>query len=269
MAERTDRLLLVFTELPVHWFRSIQMLALHSNQTDSLHAILVWLNVRSTDRRVPAEDSSSLNVSFSEPILVIYGTEQVSPEVVKVNSSAGLAFFIRFAYLRFVPPESICMNAEFSGEEEQDLIDAGMCYAAEMKAVEYLARAEQCRFKLSQKLLNKKYEKHYVDRALDYLESKNYLNDVRFASFWLNSRKINRFEGKTKLLAELMSRGISKQDARTALEEFFEDITEEELCRRDYEKCMRAQKDSEKIVRTLLSHGFPYSMVKKVMKGEL
>lgn len=227
------------------------------------------MNVRSTDRRVPAEDSSSLNVSFSEPILVIYGTEQVSPEVVKVNSSAGLAFFIRFAYLRFVPPESICMNAEFSGEEEQDLIDAGMCYAAEMKAVEYLARAEQCRFKLSQKLLNKKYEKHYVDRALDYLESKNYLNDVRFASFWLNSRKINRFEGKTKLLAELMSRGISKQDARTALEEFFEDITEEELCRRDYEKCMRAQKDSEKIVRTLLSHGFPYSMVKKVMKGEL
>ena len=200
--------------------------------------------------------------------MVIYGTEQVSPEVIKINSSAGLAFFIRFQYLKLVLPESICINAEFSDEEEQDILDAGMCYAAEMKAVEYLARAEQCRFKLLQKLLNKKYEKQYVERALDYLESKNYLNDVRFATFWLNSRKINRFEGRTKLCAELLSRGISKQDALAALEEFFEDTSEEELCKKDLEKCRRAKKDDEKIVKTLLSHGFSYSLVRKIMKEE-
>ncbi|MCR5495616.1 MAG: recombination regulator RecX [Treponema sp.] len=201
--------------------------------------------------------------------MVIYGTEQVSPEVIKINSSAGLAFFIRFSYLKIVSPEEICINAEFQDEKEEDILNAGMCYAAEMKAVEYLARAEQCRYKLMQKLMNKKYEKKYIEEALDYLEAKNYLNDVRFASFWLNSRKINHFEGRSKLLAELLSRGISKEDSSAALEDFYQDNSEEELCRKDYEKCLRAKKDQERIIKTLLSHGFSYSLVKKIMKGEL
>ena len=200
--------------------------------------------------------------------MVIYGTEQVSPEVIKINSSAGLAFFIRISYLKVVSPEEIVLNAEFEGQEEQDIIDAGMCYAAEMKAVEYLARAEQCRFRLTQKLLQKKYEKQYVSRALDYLEHKNYLNDARFAEFWLNGRKINHSEGRTKLLAELMSRGIAKDVAQVALENFFSQNSEYELCRRAYEKCLRAKKDPDRIVRTLMTNGFSYSMIKKIMKEE-
>ena len=200
--------------------------------------------------------------------MVIYGTEQVSPEVIKINSSAGLAFFIRISYLNEVSPEEIVLNAEFEGQKEQDIIDAGMCYAAEMKAVEYLARAEQCRFKLTQKLLQKNYEKQYVSRALDYLERKNYLNDARFAEFWLNGRKINHSEGHTKLLAELMSRGISKDVAQKALENFFKNNSEADLCRRDYEKCLRTKKDPDKIVRTLISHGFQYSLIKKIMREE-
>lgn len=200
--------------------------------------------------------------------MVIYGTEQVSPEVIKINSSAGLAFFIRISYLKVVSPEEIVLNAEFEGQEEQDIIDAGMCYAAEMKAVEYLARAEQCRFRLTQKLLQKKYEKQYVSRALDYLEHKNYLNDARFAEFWLNGRKINHSEGRTKLLAELMSRGIAKDVAQVALENFFSQNSEYELCRRAYEKCLRAKKDPGRTVRTLMTNGFSYSMIKKIMKEE-
>lgn len=200
--------------------------------------------------------------------MVIYGTEQVSPEVIKINSSAGLAFFIRISYLKVVSPEEIVLNAEFEGQEEQDIIDAGMCYAAEMKAVEYLARAEQCRFRLTQKLLQKKYEKQYVSRALDYLEYKNYLNDARFAEFWLNGRKINHSEGRTKLLAELMSRGIAKDVAQVALENFFSQNSEYELCRRAYEKCLRAKKDPARTVRTLMTNGFSYSMIKKIMKEE-
>lgn len=200
--------------------------------------------------------------------MVIYGTEQVSPEVIKINSSAGLAFFIRISYLKVVSPEEIVLNAEFEGQEEQDIIDAGMCYAAEMKAVEYLARAEQCRFRLTQKLLQKKYEKQYVSRALDYLEYKNYLNDARFAEFWLNGRKINHSEGRTKLLAELMSRGIAKDVAQVALENFFSQNSEYELCRRAYEKCLREKKDPDRTVRTLMTNGFSYSMIKKIMKEE-
>lgn len=200
--------------------------------------------------------------------MLIYGTEQVSPDVVKINSDAGLAFFIRISYLKIVSPEKIIQNAEFCDDDEKDIIDAGMCYAAEMKAVEYLARAEQCRFKLTQKLINKKYERQYIERALDYLESKNYLNDRRFAQFWLNGRKINHSEGRTKLAAELAVRGISKEDSAAALDDFFETNNEAELCRKAYEKCLRIKKDPEKIIRTLISYGFQYNLIKKIMKSD-
>ncbi len=197
--------------------------------------------------------------------MVIYGTEQVSPEVIKINSSAGLAFFIRTIYLKSVQAEHIVINAEFTDEDEKDIIDAGMCYAAEAKATEYLARAEQCRFKLTQKLSAKKYEKQYIDAALDYLESKDYLNDRRFALFWLNDRKLNHAEGRTKLNAELLSRGIKKDDARAALDDFFAANDEQELCCRALQKCLRTKKESDKIVRTLLSLGFSYKIIKNAM----
>jgi len=64
----------------------------------------------------------------------------------------GPAFFIREAYLTHVVPETICCGSVFFGEDEEDIIDAGFCYAAESKALSYLARAEQSRFNLARKL---------------------------------------------------------------------------------------------------------------------
>ena len=153
--------------------------------------------------------------------MIVLSKEQVSAEVMKISSDSGLAFFIRNFYLKIVKPESIFENAEFLDEEEQDIVDAGLAFAAESKAVEYLSRSEQSRFGLAKKLGNKNYERKSIEMALDYLEFKNYLSDERFARAWLNSRRINHSEGRTKLAAELASRGISKEISRIALDDFF------------------------------------------------
>ena len=52
----------------------------------------------------------------------------------------------------------------------------------------------------------------YIDKVLSFLESKNYLSDERYAAAWLNDRRINHYEGQTKLLLELQSRGIDKSE---------------------------------------------------------
>lgn len=200
--------------------------------------------------------------------MIVLSKEQVSPEVMKISSDSGLAFFIRIFYLKIVKPEHIVENTEFLGEEEKDLVDAGLAFAAESKAVEYLARSEQCRFGLSKKLGNKNYERKSIEMALDYLEFKNYLSDERFARAWLNSRRINHSEGRTKLAAELASRGISKEISRIALDDFFSENPEIELCKRDFSKISKSCADSEKIIRRLVVHGFSYSMIKKVMSGD-
>lgn len=197
--------------------------------------------------------------------MVIRTKEQISAEVIKISSDTGSAFFLRTVYLKLVSPEEIEHGAEFYEEREEDIIDAGLSYAAETKAEEYLARCEQSRYGLTAKLLNKSYEKKYVQAALDFLEAKNYLSDVRFSRAWLNSRLIGHSEGRTKLLAELLSRGISKEDANVSLDEFFEEHGEEELCKRCLEKLLRTNSDREKIPQKLQAKGFSWSLVKKVL----
>lgn len=233
------------------------------------------MNERNTARREQDDASSSLNVRFfrlsSKELMVIKTREQISPEVLKISSDTGSAFFLRTVYLSLVGEEEIFPCAEFCGEREDDIIDAGLSYSAEVKAEEYLARSEQSRFGLSRKLINKNYGKKYIEKALDYLEEKNFLSDLRFSRAWLSLRKLNHFEGRIKLSSELASRGIGKEDSEKVLDEFFSENSEEELCRKCYEKLLRnsSHSSSEKIIRSMQQKGFSYSLIKRILKDEL
>lgn len=173
-------------------------------------------------------------------------------------------FFIRPEYIPNILFESIEQDAEFVDEQAEELADAGLACVVELKAVEYLARAEQSRFGLNRKLLEKKYEKKYIDMALTLLEQKGYLSDERFARAWLNSRKIKHYEGRTKLQAELQSRGISKEVAVKAVESFFEENDEEEICRKAMERFVKRGKNGDKLIAAMMQSGFSYKMIKNL-----
>lgn len=195
--------------------------------------------------------------------MFIYSIESPSSEVYKITCDKG-SFFVKTVYLNLVDPSLLQKNAEFLDEQEEDIINAGLCYSAELKATEYLARAEQSRFGLTQKLLKKNYDSNSINRALDFLEEKNWLNDQRFCRSWLNTRKLSHFEGRTKLSAELSVRGIKKETVKAALDEFFSENDEIEIGIKCYEKCRRSGKDEEKTIAYMIQHGFSYSAVKKI-----
>lgn len=198
--------------------------------------------------------------------MVILATEQASFGCIKITADSGLAFFIRTAYLKVVDVETITEGAVFEGETEDDIVNAGLTVNAERKAYDYLMRAEHSRLMLERKLAVKNYAPEHITAALDYLESESLLSDERFARAWLNMRKIAHSEGRIKLERELYSRGISKNLAASALDEFFAENPEDAQCRRAYEKCRRLQKSEEKTVNRLLACGFPYKLVKQIMK---
>lgn len=186
------------------------------------------------------------------------------PGMYKVAGDSGAAFFIRPEYLPFIPFDTIETNVEFDDEKTDMLLDAGLACVVELKAVEYLARSEQSRFGLSRKLIEKKYEKKYINMALDFLESKKYLSDSRFSRAWLNSRKINHFEGRKKLLMELQSRGISKEIAVIAIDEFFQENDELEICKKALERFIKKGKTDEKLYEAMINAGFSWKMVKEI-----
>ena len=185
----------------------------------------------------------------------------------KVTVKEGLEFFIRAEYLSALELEAIHTGSVFSDDEENELLDAGLAGAAELKAVSYLARAEQSRFGLKRKLLNNGQAETYVDKALDYLENKGYLSDERYSRAWLNDRKINHCEGKAKLQMELQARGINRTVAIAAVEEFFTENDEEEICKKACERFVKKGKSEDKLIEALLKAGFSYKLIKRVMES--
>ena len=182
----------------------------------------------------------------------------------KVAPEEGSAFFVRREYLSFGDEnlfDKIEPAACFSDDEEDALLDAGLTCAVELKAVSYLARAEQSRFGLTRKLIEKKYEKKYIEAALTYLEGRGYLSDLRFATAWLNTRRINHFEGRSRLAAELAARGIEREVAGQALDEFFTENDEVEICRKAYEELSKS-KSGEKLTAALMRAGFSLKQIK-------
>ena len=183
----------------------------------------------------------------------------------KFTPEEGRSFYIRKDYLPEGLFERIDVGVEFSEEEADSLMDAGLTCAVELKAVSYLARAEQCRFGLCRKLIEKKYEKKYVEAALTYLEGRGYLSDERFARAWLSARRINHYEGRSRLAAELASRGIAREVANKALDEFFTENDEEEICRKAYEKLSRT-KSGDKLTAAMIRQGFSQKQIRSVQE---
>ncbi len=184
----------------------------------------------------------------------------------KIAPDQGPAFFIRKEYLSGLDFDLIEVGAEFGEEETDQLLDAGLTSVVELKAVEYLARAEQSRFGLTRKLIQKKYEKKYIDLALSFLESAEYLSDRRFSRAWLHARRLNHYEGRTKLLAELQGRGIAKDVAAEAVAEFFTENDEMEICKKAWKKFVKAGKEGDKLISAMMNAGFSYKMIKEVLE---
>ena len=95
----------------------------------------------------------------------------------KVAPEEGSAFYIRKDYLPEGLFDRIDVGVDFDDDETDSLLDAGLTCAVELKAVGYLARAEQSRFGLTRKLIEKKFDKKYVEAALTYLEGRGYTRE--------------------------------------------------------------------------------------------
>ena len=179
----------------------------------------------------------------------------------KVAPEEGSAFYIRKDYLPEGLFDRIDVGVDFDDEETDSLLDAGLTCAVELKAVGYLARAEQSRFGLTRKLIEKKFDKKYVEAALSYLEGRGYLSDLRYATAWLNTRRVNHYEGRSRLSAELAARGIARDVANKALDEFFNENDEDEICRKAYAKASKT-KSGDKLTAALIRQGFTLKQIK-------
>ena len=163
----------------------------------------------------------------------------------------------------------IKIGREISVEELEELKKAsefGKLYQRTLEWVLLRPHSEkECRDYLYKKIFEKKLDKNYIDRIIEKLKSKYYLNDVRFAEYYVENRFSKKGVSSKRLRMELIKKGISK------------DIIEETLAgseRNDAEeiKKMIAKKrskypDDEKLTAYLVRQGFQYDLVRELVRS--
>jgi regulatory protein len=128
------------------------------------------------------------------------------------------------------------------------------------------------KFEIKQKLKLKGYEGEQIDKALDFLESQNLLNDYKFAE----SYAIACFKKKgyiaDRIFLELKKKGIDADIAKNVCKFFNEENEIEEKLKLLIERKLRLKqnKSPEKqkafIIRSLSDLGYDYNIISKTLK---
>lgn len=217
------------------------------------------MNVKNTVSAVHEEDSSSVNASS----FFVADICSTSSGLIKIINSEGVSFLTRGEY--FTEEDFKSLNVSCGKIITEDLLDALLSavrrYAAESAAATYLNRAEHSRFQLEIKLKRKDFSADEIKYALDYLSETGFLDDGRFASAWLNTRAITKKEGRERLASELTVRGVSFAVAEKALNDFFYENSEEEICRLALKKQAAKYADKQKLLRSMRRLGFSIYLI--------
>ena len=206
---------------------------------------------------VLADASSSASVNPT-----IIAVEYTSSDTVKLVLSGDVAIVSRFCYF----DEPLAMDdlpLTLTESQTEHLYQAGRRFLAEKQAAAYLNRAEHSAYQLTVKLQKKGYVKNEYQPALDYLRAEGMLDDSRFAGAYLHTRSLSKKEGYARLFSELRKRGIAADTAKQALNDFFTEVDESEVCEGAARSLIRKGYAEQKLYSALQRKGFPFSMIKR------
>lgn len=138
------------------------------------------------------------------------------------------------------------------------------------KALELLSLRDHSARELSIKLMQKGYRKPVIDKVIEELRNKRFLDDGRFAGLYAEELiKVKRL-GPLLVREKLFSHGISAAETAGVLEAYDSGL-QTENCRYHCLKKTRTLKDEdpkkavEKTVRFLQGKGFAWNIIKAVL----
>ena len=134
-----------------------------------------------------------------------------------------------------------------------------------------LARSMHSRRALALKLRRAGFGTAPVTQALQRLEELGYLDDIGFARLWVRGRVERGGDGRARVLAGLLSRGVSRQDAQAALAAEYPPEREQEICRelaaRLVQQLPAGDRGGTRVARKLAGRGFPNHRVLQALQG--
>ncbi len=128
------------------------------------------------------------------------------------------------------------------------------------------SRSEHCCHDIKEKLRRWEIDETTSQKVIDYLKKEKYIDDSRYARFFVNDKvKFNRW-GRRKVEQALRMKGIAEEDYEEALSSV-EDADYESVLQpllKSKMKSVKAKNDYEfrmKLIRFALGRGFSYEQI--------
>lgn len=128
---------------------------------------------------------------------------------------------------------------------------------------------------LNRKLKNRKTGEFYekkgvskisVEQVLNRLIEKKYIDDEKFAKFWVENRNQRKGSSIKKLKSELFSKGVSSDIIEQVLSE--SNRNDEDEIQKIIAKKAKKYTDEQKLIAYLARQGFSFDEIKKVISKE-
>ncbi len=123
-----------------------------------------------------------------------------------------------------------------------------------------LSRRDKTEFQIRKRL--EEFDKQTVERVIDYLRQRKFVDDRRFAEIYYRDRKRKRW-GSLKIRLAMKNLGISEEIIDSVMKDLYsyEKQAASELLER------RRKDEKEKNLRFLLSRGFSYEVISELLSG--
>jgi regulatory protein len=141
-------------------------------------------------------------------------------------------------------------------------------------AFRYLNYKPRSEKEVRTKLLQKKITEKTIDEIITSLKDLKFIDDVNYAKMYVESKVTLKPEGSRVLKMKLAGKGIEKELSQKTVEENYPEETEIKKAKdliNKYSKRVKAKNSADKkqkIYRHLLSKGFSYDVISRVLKIE-
>lgn len=141
------------------------------------------------------------------------------------------------------------------------------------QAYRYLSRRGHFKRELQRKLKLKSYETEVIDKALQHLEDKGYLNDLQLMTQYIQDAIRLKQYGPLLIKSKLLERGLPGTAIDQALEEHYPTELQQQVCQqlaqKKWSSLIKSNKENlrQKLAAFLQQRGFGWEIIQPVVES--
>lgn len=201
--------------------------------------------------------------------MIVTDIRELDKKRSKIYLDGDFAFVL---YKGEIREYKIAVGQEMSPNAYDEVMTIVLPKRAKLRAMNLLQKKDYTEKQLRDKLSDGEYPQEFIDDAIAYVKSFNYIDDERYARDYISYHMATR--SRNRIIQDLTGKGISKDVYQDILEELYQDDEGAEieqikklLVKKHYDPDMTEYEDRQKIMAFLMRKGYNSSDIRRAMEN--